>query len=141
MILGSKLAKLAATIVEADESIRGKNGEVVIKPKCHPERPYYINNMCRLCYSRRAAIRKIMGSNYDETLYDKLLQDQGGLCKVCKEVPEEYKPLYVDHDHNTMIIRGLICCRCNNLLRAWVTPDRLRMVANYIEAGMIKNCS
>lgn len=50
--------------------------------------------------------------------YDKLLQDQGGLCAICRK-PETFKIngkvccLGVDHDHTTNNIRGLLCRRCN----------------------------
>jgi hypothetical protein len=34
---------------------------------------------------------------------------QDGRCAIC----EEAKALLVDHDHETMLVRGLLCARCN----------------------------
>jgi Recombination endonuclease VII len=58
---------------------------------------------------------------------DALLAQQGGVCAICG-VPYEDKPgsrLAIDHDHRhcagvrgcPVCIRGLLCNRCNNLLR------------------------
>jgi hypothetical protein len=34
---------------------------------------------------------------------------QGGCCALCGEA----KPLRLDHDHKTKVIRGMLCARCN----------------------------
>lgn len=34
---------------------------------------------------------------------------QGGKCALCEQI----KPLVVDHDHETKLVRGLLCYRCN----------------------------
>lgn len=55
-------------------------------------------------------------------MYDKMLEEQNSVCKIC-HCPEtsmgawgEVKRLAVDHCHDTGIVRGLLCDRCNHLL-------------------------
>ena len=52
--------------------------------------------------------------------YQALFEAQGGVCKLCgeeetarKNHSEEKRMLAVDHDHNTGVVRGLLCARCN----------------------------
>lgn len=45
--------------------------------------------------------------------YNKMLADQGGVCKLCGGVTPGGMRLAVDHDHNTGKVRGLLCQRCN----------------------------
>lgn len=47
--------------------------------------------------------------------YDKMYDDQNGCCAICGKSPEgqRYKKLYVDHDHRTNKVRGLLCMECN----------------------------
>jgi hypothetical protein len=47
--------------------------------------------------------------------YRALLAHQGGACAICKGV-RPYR-LNVDHCHATGLVRGLLCRRCNKLLR------------------------
>jgi len=47
-------------------------------------------------------------------IYDVILTDQDGGCAICGKTPkEEGRRLHVDHDHQTGMIRGLLCVRCN----------------------------
>ena len=49
--------------------------------------------------------------------YDKLFQKQKGRCVICKKHQLELKNrLVVDHDHETGVIRGLLCYGCNSIL-------------------------
>ena len=43
-------------------------------------------------------------------LYDKLYDQQSGRCAICGVRPDV---LYIDHDHITDEIRGLLCRKCN----------------------------
>lgn len=55
--------------------------------------------------------------NYGLTIeqYDALLASQGGLCAICKATPGN-KRLAVDHNHETGVVRGLLCDRCNPMI-------------------------
>jgi hypothetical protein len=53
--------------------------------------------------------------------YEKMLEDQGGVCAICKKPPGK-KALCVDHDHACCstertcgkCVRGLLCNNCNH---------------------------
>jgi predicted HicB family RNase H-like nuclease len=54
--------------------------------------------------------------NYNITLeeYNELFIKQNGCCAICGRHQSELKQtLHVDHDHNTGLIRGLLCTKCN----------------------------
>lgn len=44
--------------------------------------------------------------------YDAMLDRQGGVCAICKQTNGS-KRLFVDHDHGTGAVRGLLCSGCN----------------------------
>lgn len=64
--------------------------------------------------------------------YEMLLAFQGGTCAICKRPPATRR-LDRDHDHKTMVVRGLLCVRCNRNVPDWVTPAWLRACATYLE--------
>ena len=47
--------------------------------------------------------------------YDKMLEDQGGVCAICgTDSPGGFsRKFHVDHCHTTEEIRGLLCNHCN----------------------------
>lgn len=46
--------------------------------------------------------------------YVALFHQQGGVCSLCQKMDTESgKPLFVDHDHATGKVRGLLCSTCN----------------------------
>jgi len=58
--------------------------------------------------------------DFSEEKYNKMLTEQNGLCAICNK-PEirkrkngEMHKLSVDHDHETGIVRGLLCNKCNH---------------------------
>jgi hypothetical protein len=46
--------------------------------------------------------------------YFKMLTIGGGLCWICQKPPKKIR-LHVDHDHETLRVRGLACYPCNRL--------------------------
>lgn len=65
--------------------------------------------------------------------YDVMVEAQGGRCAICSEPPENRR-LFVDHDHETMKVRSLLCLTCNGMLGYGKDdPDILRRGAEYLE--------
>jgi hypothetical protein len=48
--------------------------------------------------------------------FDALFREQSGMCAVCGDDLKPGKSTHVDHDHETGIIRGLLCHNCNRML-------------------------
>lgn len=65
--------------------------------------------------------------------YDKLLEQQGGVCRICTLPCSTGKRLAVDHDHETGTIRGLLCRRCNRGLGHFPSLYLLRCALSYME--------
>ena len=55
-------------------------------------------------------MRRKFGMTLDD--YNQMLADQGGGCAVCGTEPGT-KRLHIDHDHETLKVRGLLCHPCN----------------------------
>lgn len=93
-------------------------------------RPDGLNHECKVCSKERAnawyAKRKDVARDFHREYelnyyygitrddYDRLYEEQGGLCYICHEKPE--RELSVDHDHVTHEVRGLLCRTCNSAL-------------------------
>jgi hypothetical protein len=54
--------------------------------------------------------------------YQEMLNEQNGLCAICRNPPEQHKRLVVDHDHKSGYVRGLLCEWCNFGL-GWFRDD------------------
>lgn len=67
--------------------------------------------------------------------YDEMLEEQGNGCVICGKTPEENgKHLFVDHDHNTGEVRGLLCHHCNTGLGMFRdTPILLLRAVEYLK--------
>lgn len=62
-----------------------------------------------------------------------MLAAQGGGCAICGNKPRK-KSLDIDHDHDTGLVRGVLCHQCNKTLGVWrENTDRFRAAAEYIE--------
>lgn len=79
--------------------------------------------------------------------YIKMLDEQNGCCKICKN-PETAKNvkygntmmLAVDHNHQTGKVRGLLCSRCNPALGAFNDSiETLKLAIKYLEEYETKN--
>lgn len=85
--------------------------------------------------AREGRLRREYGISSDD--YARLLQEQRRCCAICgsdKSGRSGCVPLFVDHDHRTGKIRGLLCNDCNlGLSKFKEEPAFLRGAAAYLE--------
>lgn len=64
--------------------------------------------------------------------YKILFARAGGVCEICHTHDTHYG-LHVDHCHDTKIVRGLLCTRCNTGIGQFLhNEDRLMSAINYL---------
>jgi|SRR5271166_143719 len=97
---------------------------------------YRADNKEKIAESYRIHIlKKEYGMSKED--YDDMLEGQGGVCAICKQVCSTGRALAVDHDHQTGIVRALLCRDCNIALGLMKDkPALLRTAANYLERHM-----
>lgn len=88
---------------------------------------------------RNAWVRLMQSRGMSAKQYEDMLADQGGTCAICHRAETfigrggSVRPLSVDHDHETGVIRGLLCHACNMAIGlAGEDPERLEEAANYL---------
>lgn len=84
-------------------------------------------------YARNYSLKKNYG--IDIEIYNKMFLEQEGKCKLCHKHQEEFKKrFFVDHDHKTGKIRGLVCYKCNTFL-GYVdnNPEIILNIINYLK--------
>lgn len=99
--------------------------ETRVCTKCKEEKlltEYYKNSLsktglttyCKSCdknrYRHADYVKRLYGINIEE--YNEMVMLQCGTCAICSEIPENHR-LAVDHNHDTGIVRGLLCRKCN----------------------------
>lgn len=60
-----------------------------------------------------------LGIPFTKEMYNQLLEKQKGVCAICQKVEiikEKKIRLAVDHNHETNVVRGLLCGKCNRAL-------------------------
>lgn len=78
------------------------------------------------------------GLSYGE--YERLYVEQGGVCFICRRATGATKRLAVDHDHDTGLVRGLLCGPCNKMVGYFRnSPEAFRRAADYLERAEQRN--
>ncbi len=99
--------------------------------------------------SRKQNLKHRYGITEEE--YNQMLIQQKHSCKICGHKPDKHqtqpdkyqtqpdKPLYVDHCHQTKVIRGLLCHKCNVALGHMNDdPQRLEKAISYLKESCIE---
>lgn len=83
-------------------------------------------------YGRAYNLQKL----YDLTVeqYNEMLESQNRLCAICHSECTSGRRLAVDHSHDTGLVRGLLCGRCNTMLgRVEENVEILKNMVRYLE--------
>ena len=133
--------EIASLIKHPDTTARDGLGRKLCKV-CQEWRPvdqFYSNAKtndrlsvyCRSC-QKDGVLRKSYGISMLE--YEQMLADQDGVCAICGGTNADGRDLFVDHNHQTGAVRGLLCNPCNRSLGLMKdNPATLRAAANYLE--------
>lgn len=93
--------------LENPDKVKEINNKNKVKRK-----EYYSQPDVKLKY-RKAWVERTFNIPYSE--YERMYDEQGGVCAVCKQPETSVKNehLSIDHCHDTGIVRGLLCNNCN----------------------------
>lgn len=88
------------------------------------------NNKDRRHKTTKVAYFKRLKCNFSVTQLESMLDSQKNRCKICDDLFINNK-YCVDHDHNTLKIRGLLCNKCN--LGLGLIKDNIDVLRNLKE--------
>lgn len=93
-------------------------------------------SICQSCTEDRKYKRFIEKTyNFTYTQYEEMFDKQGGKCAICESRIGNSKTgrLFVDHCHDTLKVRGLLCSNCNHGLGQFKdSPKLLQKAINYL---------
>lgn len=122
---------------EQSQKWRDKNHQKDLANKAK----YRVENKEKIAEAyRKHILQKRFGLSKEE--YDSMLETQNSVCAICRKPCSTGRSLAVDHNHETGIIRSLLCRNCNvsiGLMKE--DPELLRAAANYLELHKSKGNS
>lgn len=82
---------------------------------------------------REKSLKRFYGISLEQ--YNAMLVEQGGVCAGCGGPPTANGKFYVDHNHQTGRVRGLLCHHCNvSIGYAKDDPSVLDKLAAYLRS-------
>lgn len=99
-------------------------------PRCYTH--HQLNKKKKSRARHGAHIETTYGITADE--YDALYRAQGGRCAICRRATGAKRRLAVDHDHDTGLVRGLLCKTCNYKILGHLRddPEALQRAIDYL---------
>ncbi len=100
---------------EFPTKICGNCGEEKPLNEFQIDKGIYVRSYCKACdtlMKREAELRRRYNLTVEQ--YQEIYKRQNGRCAICKrDFLELSKAPFVDHDHKTNKVRGLLCTKCN----------------------------
>jgi len=85
-------------------------------------------------FRRNYHLKKYYGIALDQ--YDAMLAAQDNACAICRstDAMDRWGRFHVDHNHETGVVRGLLCGNCNTALgKMKDDPARLQAAITYLQ--------
>lgn len=99
----------------------------IARARSHAEK----NRIGRALIDRRARLKSY---GLTEAEYERMWVEQLGVCAICHRPDPTHQNLVVDHDHETGLVRGLLCHPCNTALGiVRDDPEHLTRMVSYLE--------
>lgn len=109
-----------ASRLKKDRAWYHKNDENKTRRRSH-SKEWYLKNKKRVQEQKR---QNTYGLTPEQ--YKKLYDSQQGICAICKTNPAQV----VDHDHETGLVRGLLCSNCNLALGGYEVFSKRNLLAS-----------
>jgi hypothetical protein len=91
----------------------------------------YLTKECPIKLRNRKLYARY-GITHDQ--YVSLLEKQNNACLICESPATSPTSLFVDHNHDTGEVRGLLCHHCNTALGLFKdSPQLLKKAVSYLE--------
>ena len=98
-------------------------------------RTLYASNPRLRLYRRSWALQRKYGITEED--YQRLYAQQNGRCPICLH---QFAKLFVDHNHDTGVIRGLLCIGCNRSIgQLGDTQEGLERALAYLQSTLVLN--
>lgn len=98
-----------------------------------------MRSKCKTCDEFRK-YKRFIKKTYDFSFeqYEEMFDRQGGCCAICKSKVSSTRTsrLFIDHCHDTLKIRGLLCSQCNHGLGLFKDSSTLlKKAIEYLESN------
>ena len=108
-------AKRARTALDPEANrARARKWQLDNPERARAKQREYLDTGQKQIWDRQSYLKRKYGTTIAE--YDRMFEEQYGVCAICGEARPDERTLHVDHDHATGSVRGLLCFRCNNAL-------------------------
>lgn len=89
-----------------------------------------MRSLTRAAHARCARLKRVYGITCEQ--HQQMWNQQDGRCAICRREFGEKRRNYVDHDHSTHRVRGLLCFTCNRYKVAKNDALSAQAVAAYL---------
>lgn len=80
----------------------------------------YRRHQCKRCHSIKSTAKR-----YDITIEQVVELKSKDSCEICNESINDWSQRYIDHNHDTGAVRGILCPRCNSVLELFESSKHL----------------